>query len=234
MKKLLTILLVIVLLMGVLGACGQNNATETESTNPNDATETTTENDTEAIEEIENFNETGLPIVNDSITLTAIFVSNELTDDIDTLPMFEKLEEKTNINIDWEIIRSGWDEKKATILASGDLPDIIWGQGITDADIVNNSGFFVDMVPYIDEYCPNIQNVFTEVPEVLKTSLFPDGEIYGLPYIGGLRPSCNEGFIINKTWLDNLGLEVPTTIDEFTGVLRASSLCPNESHLPKS
>lgn len=213
MKKLLAVLLVVVLLAGVLSACGQDKTKESDPTGSGDPAG--------ASEEIENFNETGLPIVNEPVTLTAVFASNELTDDINTLPMFQKLAEETNINIDWEIVRSGWDEKKASMLASGDLPDIIWGKGITDADIVNNKDFFVDMAPYIDEYCPNLQNVFTEVPEVKKTSLFPDGEIYGLPYIGGLRPSCNEGFIINKTWLDNLDLQVPTTLDEFADVLRA-------------
>ena len=28
-------------------------------------------------------------------------------------------------------------------------------------------------------------------------------------------------FVINKTWLDQLGLEVPTTVDEFTECLKA-------------
>lgn len=46
-----------------------------------------------------------------------------------------------------------------------------------------------------------------------------DGKCYGLVYAGAVDK--NEGMLIRKDWLDNLGLEVPTNTDELLEVLRA-------------
>ena len=46
-----------------------------------------------------------------------------------------------------------------------------------------------------------------------------DGHVYGFASYGAI--SKNHGFLIRKDWLDNLGLDVPTTVDEFMEVARA-------------
>lgn len=49
-----------------------------------------------------------------------------------------------------------------------------------------------------------------------------DGKIYSLPKKLGLRPeACGNALYINKEWLDNLGLAVPTTYEELETVLEA-------------
>src|SRR5699024_41996 len=49
-----------------------------------------------------------------------------------------------------------------------------------------------------------------------------DGNIYSLPVVNECyHCSVPNKFWINKTWLDNLGLEMPTTLDEFYDVLVA-------------
>ena len=111
-----------------------------------------------------NFNETGFPIVNDKIELNFVFNSQTMTQDLDKLPVFQELEEKTNIHINWDICRSGWEEKKATMLASGDLPDAFFGSGIEDSDITTNIDYFVPLEDLIDEYAPNIKNLFEKDP----------------------------------------------------------------------
>ena len=69
------------------------------------------------------------------------------------------LEEETGIHVDWTLVRSGYDEKKAVTLASGNLPDAFFGDGLTDADISGNLDLFVPLEDYIAEYCPNISNI---------------------------------------------------------------------------
>ena len=50
---------------------------------------------------------------------------------------------------------------------------------------------------------------------------FPDGKMYSFTKNLPLRPkSCNQP-IINKKWLDNLGLEEPKNLDELYNVLKA-------------
>ena len=156
-----------------------------------------------------NFNETGFPIVNDKIELNFVFNSQTMTQDLDKLPVFQELEEKTNIHINWDICRSGWEEKKATMLASGDF------------DITTNIDYFVPLEDLIDEYAPNIKNLFEKDPITEKMSTFLDGHIYGLPQRMPLRPTSNDTLGINKTWLDKLGLDVPETLDEFYDVCMA-------------
>lgn len=48
-----------------------------------------------------------------------------------------------------------------------------------------------------------------------------EGKIYGTPKFQGKWPSTNTVMFINQTWLDNLGLEMPTTYTEFKEVLTA-------------
>ena len=52
----------------------------------------------------------------------------------------------------------------------------------------------------------------------IRNSSF-DGHAYGFASPGAIAK--NEGLLIRKDWLDNLGLAVPTTLDELTEVLRA-------------
>ncbi|MCF0253329.1 MAG: hypothetical protein HUK26_03230, partial [Duodenibacillus sp.] len=62
---------------------------------------------------------------------------------------------------------------------------------------------------------------FAEEPDTLSLAKTLEGEIYGLPKFQGKWPDCNGVMFINKTWLDKLGLEVPTTLSQLRDVLIA-------------
>lgn len=49
----------------------------------------------------------------------------------------------------------------------------------------------------------------------------PDGHIYSCPQLNKTEGNLIHHYWINKTWLDNLGLEAPTTVDELYDVLVA-------------
>ena len=168
-----------------------------------------------------------LPVVTiaeaeDTVTLKGIAVMSSITDDLETIESYKKISEEANVIIDWEYVRSGWDEKKPLILASGDLPDFFFGGGaLTAKDIISNIDYFLPLNDLIDQYCPNIQKMFSDMPDTKTLATFPDGNIYALGHVMPFRPSHFGAAFINKTWLDNLGLEVPTTTDEFIEVMRA-------------
>jgi putative aldouronate transport system substrate-binding protein len=64
-----------------------------------------------------NFNETGLPIVNEKITLSAIVLKDIKHSNYDDMPIIQNLEKETNIKIDWiEIPQSNFEEKKNLIM----------------------------------------------------------------------------------------------------------------------
>jgi putative aldouronate transport system substrate-binding protein len=107
-------------------------------------------------------------------------------------------------------------------MASGKLPDIILGnQTFNDADIINNQEFFRPLDDLINQYMPNYKRAMQQFPALRNVSVFPDGKIYSLAKNMPTCPKIRSHLSINKTWLDRLGLAVPSTIDELASVLRA-------------
>ncbi|WP_313640617.1 extracellular solute-binding protein [Paenibacillus sp.] len=206
-KMLFTVLLVFSLVISVVG-CGSNqsktdNAAQTPSSD---------------------FNKEGLPIVNEPITLKVLTMRWGSMGDTFTQNQFLKdLEKNTNVKIEWQVVSSNdWTEQKSIMLASGTLPDIILGnQTFTDSDIVNNLSYFVPMDDLIDQYMPNLKKAMQESPELKKISQYPDGKMYSLPARLPSRPESRFQPVINKAWLDKLGLKAPETIDELYNVFKA-------------
>jgi len=208
--RMLCVILAFVLALSAVG-CGSSNKGSDAS-------------NAGAVTADDNFNQTGMPIVEEPITLTVLttrwgnmgdsFVNNEF---------LKELEEKTNVKIEWQVQSlNDWGEQKGIMLSGGELPDIIIGfQTFNDADIMNNLNLFLPLNNLIEDYMPNYAKAMEEMPDLKKIVIFPDGNIYSMSKNMPLRPvSCNQP-IINKTWLDNLNLEVPTTLDELYTVLKA-------------
>ncbi|MBO5146309.1 MAG: extracellular solute-binding protein [Lachnospiraceae bacterium] len=130
---------------------------------------------------------------------------------------------ETGININWDtILNADWADRKAVLLAGGDLPDAFMGSiCFSETDILTNVGTFIALDDYIDEYMPNFKKIMESDPTMKALATSADGHIYGLPSKKPCRPIVGNQLFINKTWLDNLGLDMPTTYDEFVDVLRA-------------
>ena len=139
--------------------------------------------------------------------------------------IMKELEEKHGINIEWDIYyNSDWSEQKSLLLASGDLPDAFLGSiCLNISDMTQNKSLFLDLTDLInEETMPNLTSIFESDPEMKAVCTDRDGKIYSLPKKLGLRPeACGNALYINKEWLDNLGLAVPTTYEELETVLEA-------------
>jgi putative aldouronate transport system substrate-binding protein len=157
------------------------------------------------------------------VKLTALIVKHGLTKDVNTMKWLKEIEDQAGVEVEWQQISADWDQIKAPMLASGDVPDLFFGgwPAITDADLAMYRGLFVDLAPLIEKHGPNIKEMFREVPETLVLSKQPDGAIYATPKYQRYWPKTNGTMFINKRWLDNLGLKVPTTWDELYDVLVA-------------
>ncbi|MDH6370185.1 putative aldouronate transport system substrate-binding protein [Paenibacillus sp. PastF-3] len=177
-----------------------------------------------ATSETSSYNKEGLPIVNEPVTLKVLTVRwGSMGDTFTQNQWLKDLEKNTNVKIEWQVMSSNdWAEQKSILLASGTLPDIILGnQTFGDSDIVNNLSFFRPLDDYIEKNMPNLKAAMEETPELKKISTFPDGKIYSLPTRLPSRPKSSRQPVINKTWLDKLGLKTPETIDELYNVLKA-------------
>ncbi len=214
-KRTTAVLLTAAMAVSGLTACVPKAESETRSTQTAAAGEEPT-----AFE----VNKEGLPIVNQPITYE-IAASTQKNKNFKELEFFQELEKETNVIINWNMSSDdGWNEKKSLLFASNALPDAFYGQGIlTEVDIMKyaSQGMLIPLNDLIDEYAPNLKAILDENPQYRRQITAPDGNIYALPTINELSPTTHDKLFINKTWLDNLGLEVPATPEEFEAVLQA-------------
>ena len=85
-----------------------------------------------------------------------------------------------------------------------------------------NDGNILALNDIIDKYCPNLKAYLASNPEADRQAKTDDGHYYMFPFIRGdkeLRVTI--GLMVRQDWLDELGLEMPTTIDEWHTVLTA-------------
>ena len=150
--------------------------------------------------------------------------------------VLNKLQENAGIKINWNTMSDSLSEQVNIHIAGGDLPDAFMGVGFTNYELskYGADGTFIDLTPYITaEYMPNLTKVLEEHPEVRAAITMDDGHIYGLPSgeqmgtagIGKEKDysifTVPQFSMINKAWLDDLGLPVPTTLDELHTALKA-------------
>ena len=156
----------------------------------------------------------------EKVKLTGLFVAHPLTKSVEEMQWLAEIEEDAGVEVEWEQIYTDWNQLKSTRLSSGNIPDIMIN-ATSDSDYTTYSGLFMELTDLVDEYAPNVKAMFEEEPDTLALARTADGEIYGLPKFQGKWPDCNGVLFINQTWLDNLGLEAPTTLTELKDVLIA-------------
>lgn len=145
------------------------------------------------------------------------------------LAMCQKWFEDTGIEFDWQPIPGeGAQEKINLMLASGeDLPDAFWnfGDGKSGNIVVQyaDQDIFLPTEGLINEYMPNLKKILDDHPQYRAEITAPNGHTYGFPYIEEMYGLVLTGgpLLINKTWLDQVGKEVPTTVDEWVDCLKA-------------
>ncbi|NHI17395.1 extracellular solute-binding protein [Microbacterium excoecariae] len=131
-------------------------------------------------------------------------------------PVELALEEHTGMDIEFQWVPdASKDEKINAALASDSLADIVSLTNITNTSVRQalTSGQFWDVEEYLDEF----DNLSQIDPQTLDAARI-DGELYGVPF---QKPKARYGVLVRQDWLDNLGLEVPHTIEELGEVARA-------------
>ena len=145
--------------------------------------------------------------------------------------IFKRLEEQTNVHVEWKTIQSDqWGDKIALEMSNiKTLPEFVFSAGFNDTDLLKyaKQGVILNLEDYIDKYMPNLQKVFEQAPEYRAMCTDADGHIWALPWIEQLgyektaiQTVGNMPFI-NKAWLDFLNIPVPSTVDEFEQALIA-------------
>ncbi len=216
-KSIITLTLLAAMLLMTLSGCGAPAAgTQASSAESVAATESSTAAASESA--------AATPAAQEPVTLTVLTTRwGTMGDSFTKNQWLIDLEKKTNVTAQWQVQSlNDWNEQKAILLASSELPEvIIGGQTFNDNDIASNNELFVELTDLIKNKMPNLTNAMSVIPGLKKVITSPEGKIYSLPKNLPCRPQTCGQPIINKKWLDNLGLQVPTTIDELYSVLKA-------------
>ncbi len=165
-------------------------------------------------------------LTHDKVTLTVLTnegTSIECPPPSNDLPFWKFLEEYTNVHIEWEVASAvGYAEVVSTRLSAGvDLPDIMMINTLNNGERAGDNGVLVDMAPYWETHFTNTNAYWDSQGVDFESHISTgDGNIYAL--IGMAEPIENHiTLMYNTDWMKKLNAEVPTTLDEFTDLLRA-------------
>lgn len=164
-------------------------------------------------------------------TLTVALQAHQMVTDYEDNYLTNYIEEKLNIEIEFVMLPVAIDEAKTKVsllLAEGkNIPDVFIG-GLDNSSVqqYGQQGYFVDVSEYAydSEKMPYLSALLED--DALRASfenslLNPDGSIYGFNILTDQTYELLYKNMINQTWLDYLGLEVPTNLEELKEVLIA-------------
>ena len=140
--------------------------------------------------------------------------------------MFKKIEKMFDIDLDiTEITSTTWQDKVPVAFATDEYPDFFLN-GLSDTDIqtYGSQGILIDLKDYInEENTPNLYALYQQYPVMQRASMSYDGHQYVVKGydVTNTREYLSARFFVNTQWIRNLGLEEPTTLDEFYEVLKA-------------
>lgn len=214
--KVISLLLSVILIGIMFAGCGANNASPTQTTVEVTESQNTTTQDVDK------------PIypISTDVTLTywcGMQLPSGITNAKDT-PFMKELMRKTGVKLSFVDQAQMTPEQFSIMLASGDLPDIIessWATIPGGPDKAISEGQIIKLNDVIDKYAPNLKKIIDDQPDVAKMIKTDSGTIYNFPSLQPESISVYYGPIIRKDWLDDLGLQAPTTIDEWYNVLKA-------------
>lgn len=133
-------------------------------------------------------------------------------------PAIEALEDLLGVNLEIEAPPiSSYGDRRNIVLASGDLPDIIyvWDTGASYTQW-SRDGLFLDLTPYLNE--KDMPNVYAVLASDELQRVTVDGAIYSLPRV---QTKPMDVILYRQDWLDAVGMEVPTTPAEYAAVMQA-------------
>jgi putative aldouronate transport system substrate-binding protein len=140
---------------------------------------------------------------------------------------FQELEKRTGIKLEWrQPPASQVGEQFNLMLASNDLCDLMY-YGWRDSFIGGperalDDGIIMDIGNLIIKYAPNFSKLMEDDNVIRRDTTTDTGRFYMLPMIRPrLEDRVSGGFQIRKDWLDKLNLDMPTTLEEWHGVLKA-------------
>ena len=232
MKSIVAMLLCLVMVVGLVAGCNSNVPEKTQPTQGNnDPKPTQGNNDPQPTEG----GDEGISYPLDTDVQLRIFVQAGLSvpsgySELQELPFTQGLAERWGVDILWEMAPAGSDATAAynLMLQDADLPQIIFGNkcSTNEVETLINDGVAMDISHLLEEYAPDYWAFLHNKNDTnrVKDLAMATTNNYGLTHFIGPRLTPENGTwagtAIRKDWLEELGLDVPETLEEVDYVAR--------------
>lgn len=227
MKQLLALALSALMVFAVVG-CGSTDdkkSTESEQETTKES-EVVTPSSTQTSTEVVVDDTITYPLeTEDKLSVWSLINVNTDYNDYTESPFHTGLAEMTGVDVEWLSPAVGQDTGQAYNLLLTDevLPDIIFRDfKIADAQQLLEDDLIYDLTEYLPKYAPDYWELINrpEYTTTLKAVTTSDGKQVGLT---ALQESdfniCYMGPVIRKDWLDECGLNIPVTLEDWETVL---------------
>ncbi len=173
----------------------------------------------------------GLPIVDKPLTLSyyTLNIARGQVQNYNEIFAYKELEKRTGIHIDFQHpVANSLEERVEQfnlMMASGEYPDIInirWSEIKQTPDNLIDDGILINLNELIDEYAPNYKKILEDYPDIRRGAVTDQGRHFAFKNTYNHESTTVWfGPIIRQDWLNNLGMEVPNTMDEWYTMLKA-------------
>ena len=225
-QKLLAICLFACLLLNVTSCTSGGESSSGGSTAEN----STASSSSEAASSTSSDTSTYLTDDKKALTYYVSFSGNTLINSLDDSLLYQRLEELTNVHIEFETPSGDAGQAFQLRITSDDLPDIFenfTGSYVGGPQGLIDDGIAIRLNELIDEYAPDYKAYREGNDTFRKDSILDSGDIVAF-YMYAVDEETEtrledpwDGYYVRSDWLEACNLEVPTTIDELTNVLRA-------------
>lgn len=167
-----------------------------------------------------------LPLTTDDVTFTYFTTLNpQITgymSDLSENLFYQTAKEMTGVNIEFQLASPDTQtENFQLMVAGGDYTDLIGSEGANytgGVELAIQDDVYVNILDY-EEYAPHYFDLVRRDEYDYASLLTDSGYMAGFGIVYTEEQPLNQGYMIRQDWLDEQGLDTPTTYDQWYDVL---------------
>lgn len=138
----------------------------------------------------------------------------------DNQAFVQLMKERLNLEFSyiWKVPPTQYSEKLSLSMLANELPDV-FKVTASDYSKLKNAGMLKDLSTAYEYASEDVRTYLYRDPSIIESLTDEDGSIYAVPQYSDNRRGISVMYI-RQDWLDDLGLQIPTTPDELYTVLR--------------
>jgi putative aldouronate transport system substrate-binding protein len=224
MRKRLSFMLVAALILALLAACGGGSSNNSGTSNTSATTGGNTAGGSgNAGGGSEQTQGGSTPASSDKpqepVTLTAMVQNHPAFPFREDWMIWDVYKHYRNVTLDVSAYQGNWWETIPLVIASGDLPDLMWMSGTDNFHKYGNEGALIDLNEHLDKM-PNLKKFIEEHPAETAIMLSAEGKLYMPPSTGAYAANSSI-FMYRADIFEKHNLKAPSTLEELKETLRA-------------